>query len=104
MPDNPSKVAVFGKRADMQLIHDDFFPSATAPAEVAPDILGRIDDLARTVNAGGLATRRRVGNGLSPDDITVARPGPRSSNRQREPAILVTDHWDGTSDHILDLQ
>jgi hypothetical protein len=66
MPDRPGEVAGFGKGADMQLVEDDFFPSAAAPAEVASDVLRGIDDLARTVNAGGLATRRRIGTAFSP--------------------------------------
>ena len=94
MPDHPGEVAGFGKGADMQLVEDDFFPSSAQPGVVVPDMLRGVDDLARTVHAGGLATRRGVGNGLFPDDITVARPRPHSSSRQREPAILVTDHWE----------
>ena len=75
MPDNPGEVTGFGKGADMQLVEDDFFPASAPPGVVVPDMLRGVDDLARTVHAGGLATRRRIGNGLFPDDITVGTPG-----------------------------
>ena len=56
MTDRPGEVAGFGKGADMQLVDDDCFPRAAAPAEIAPVMLRGIDDLARTVNAFGLVT------------------------------------------------
>ena len=54
--DRSGEVAGLGKGTDMELVEDDFFPSAAAPADVAPDMLRGIDDLARTVNAFGLVT------------------------------------------------
>ena len=86
------EVAGLGKRAEMQLVKDDLFPSAAAPVAVAPVIGLRIDNLARPVHTVGLPARGRIGISGAVDDIAIARARPGRRSRQTEPATRLLGH------------
>src|SRR5215831_12104138 len=104
MLDSPGEAAAAGESAEMQLVNDNLFPTAAAPAGIAPIIHPRIDDLARTVHALGLIARSRVRKGPAVDEVTIVRPRPGDAGRRREPAARLVLHRDQLGERLLDLQ
>src|SRR5215469_5528353 len=104
MLDGSGEAAAAGESAEMQLVNDNLFPTAAAPAGIAPIIRPRIDDLARTVHALGLIARSRVRKGPAVDEVTIVRPRHGDAGRRREPAARLVLHRDQLGERLLDLQ